>query len=289
MHPGCARVRFTLVMACGLGVILAAAGCVGFGPRKTQRSSSVVSYLYPNQSNPLPPTAIPVLRLPLRVGVAFVPSERGGDITELQKNALLQRVAAEFKGRDYIETIEVVPSSYLRAAGGFENLDQVRRLLNVDVIALVAFDQVQFSDENFLSLTYWTIVGAYLFHGNKNDTQTLMEAAVYDIASRHLLFRAPGASEVKAGAAAVYVREQLREQGGKGFDLATDNLIVNLKTQLEEFRTRVRQAPGTVARIEHKPGYSGGGSFGGAFALALAILMAARGGQRWREQKRGVA
>ncbi len=272
---------------CVLGVaLLIGGGCSGMwgGKRKTERSSSVVNYLYPGEANPLPPTEVPVLRLPLRVGIAFVPSGntrayyQDAAITEVQKTALMERVAVEFKGRDYIQSIEVVPTSYLRPAGGFTNLDQVRGLLGVDVIALVAYDQVQFTNENILSLAYWTIVGAYIFHGNKNDTDTLMEAAVYDIASRHLLFRAPGASHVEAGAAAAYMEQRKRADGAKGFELATDDMIKNLKTQLEAFRERVKTAPaGTVARIERKPGYTGGGSFGGGFIVAGLLLW----GVRW--------
>jgi rhombotail lipoprotein len=259
---------------------LLAGGCFSAGsrgPRKTERSSSVVAYLYPNQANPLPPTSIPVLRLPLRVGIAFVPGV--SDISEQQKTLLLARVAAEFKGLDYIQSIEIVPSTYLRAGGGFDNLNQVRSLLGVDVIGLVAYDQVQFTNTNFLSLSYWTIVGAYIFHGNKNDTQTLMEAAVYDIASRHLLFRAPGASRVEAGAAAVYVPQRLRADSASGFDAATTELIANLKLQLASFRERVKNSPGEV-KIEHKPGYTGGGSVGGGFAAALGLLLLARAVRR---------
>lgn len=254
--------------------------------RKTERSSSVVNYLYPGETNPLPPTEVPVLRLPLRVGIAFVPSGntrnyyQDNTISEAQKTALLDRVAAEFKGRDYIQSIEIIPTSYLRPAGGFANLNQVRSLLSVDVIALVAYDQVQFTNENILSLAYWTIVGAYIFHGNKNDTDTLMEAAVYDIASRHLLFRAPGVSHVEAGTAAAYITQRQRADGAKGFEIATDDMIKNLKTQLEAFRERVKTAPaGSVARIEHKPGYTGGGSFGGLFAAAFLLLCGVR---QWR-------
>jgi rhombotail lipoprotein len=273
-----------------LGVALMMGGCFSMwdGDRKAQHSSSVVAYLYPKESNPLPPTTIPVLRLPLRVGIAFVPSGSAKNpyagnsgVSEMQKSALLRRVADEFKGRDYIQSIEIVPSTYLRPEGGFDNLDQVRSLLGVDVIALVAYDQVQFTSENFLSLSYWTIVGAYIFHGNKNDSQTLMEAAVYDIPSRHLLFRAPGASQVQAGVAAMYMQEQLREDSAKGFDLATTELIRNLKLQLEEFRERVKNSPGEV-QIEHKPGYRGGGEFGGIFALALVLL----GGAHWLGRRR---
>ena len=265
-------------------VALLTAGCVWPGNiRKAGRHSSVVAYLYPDQLNPLPPTSIPVLRLPLRVGIAFVPSGTGNEtshayadsgISEQQKSALLERVAAEFKNRDYIQSIEFVPSTYLRAGGGFANLNQLRALLGVDVIALVAYDQVQFTNNNILSLSYWTIVGAYLFHGNQNDTQTMMEAAIYDIESRHLLFRAPGASRVEAGAAAVYVQQRLRADSASGFDAATTELIANLKLQLESFRERVKKSPGEV-KIENKPGYTGGGSFGALSSSALALLLLA--------------
>lgn len=273
-YPSLARVFHPALFVALVLSALLLSGCFSTrGPRKTERSSSVVSYLYPDQANPLPPTSIPVLRLPLRVGIAFVPGK--SDISEQQKTVLLQRVAAEFKGRDYIQSIELVPSTYLRAGGGFANLNQVRSLLGVDVIALVAYDQVQFTSNNLLSLSYWTIVGAYIFSGNKNDTQTLMEAAVYDIASRHLLFRAPGASRVEAGAAAAYVQQRLRTDSTAGFDAATTELITNLKLQLETFRERVKNAPGEV-RIEHRPGYTGGGSLGACFASILGLLFLAR-------------
>lgn len=275
--------RPAALLLLGLAALLAG-GCFSTGgPRKTERSSSVVAYLYPDQANPLPPTSIPVLRLPLRVGIAFVPTGNGKSrgyyadtgVSEQQKSLLLERVAAEFRGRDYIQSIEIVPATYLRAGGGFDNLNQVRALLGVDVIALVAHDQVQFTNNNLLSLSYWTIVGAYIFHGNQNDTQTLMESAVYDIASRHLLFRAPGASRVEAGAAAVYVQQRLRADSAAGFDAATTELIANLKLQLEAFRERVKKSPGEV-KIEHKPGYTGGGDFGAGFsATVLALLLLA--------------
>lgn len=273
-----AIVLAALVLTVSLG-----SGCAAFfglSSHQTHRSSSVVAYLYPGKENPLPPTTIPVLRLPLRVGIAFVPSgdghaagnyTYGAGLSEMQKTALMRRVADEFKGREYIQSIELIPSSYLRPAGGFTNLDQVRRLLNVDVVVLVAYDQVQFTNENFLSLSYWTIVGAYIFQGNKNDTQTMMEAAVYDIASQHLLFRAPGTSQIQASSAAKYVADNLRTDSTKSFDAATSDLIANLKVQLEEFRDRMKRSPGEV-QIEHKAGYTGSGDFGGLFVGAIAIL-----------------
>lgn len=263
-------------------------GCVWSGVRKKTQSTSVVNFLYPDRVNPLPPTSIPVLRLPLRVGVAFVPTGSRSinastrpylanvdqAMSEMSKAALLERVAAEFKGREYIQSIEIIPSTYLRPSGGFTNLDQIRSILGIDVIALVSYDQVQFTDNNFLSLTYWTIAGAYIFHGNRNDTQTLLEAAVYDIPSRHLLFRAPGGSQVKAGAAGVYVDQRLRADSVRGFNDATGELIVNLQAQLEDFRKRVKLSPEMVT-IEHRPGYTGGGSFGSTFTIIMGALVLA--------------
>jgi rhombotail lipoprotein len=271
--------------ALGLSAAVALAGATFFlagcsslfdGPRKADRSSSVVQFLYPGESNPLPPTDIPVLRLPLRVGVAFVPTPSGNQwsdtgVTEMQKAALMERIAKEFRSKEFIQSIELIPSSYLRPGGGFTNLDQLTSLLGIDVIALVAYDQVQFSNENRLSLAYWTIVGAYIFKGNKNDTHTLMEAAVYDIRSRHLLFRAPGASQVHSTSTMVAAPQELRAASSSGFDQATDDLIKNLQVQLELFRERAKRAPETV-KIEHRPGYTGGGASGAWFAAAILVL-----------------
>jgi rhombotail lipoprotein len=271
-------------------VLLFASGCAAMWGvnRRTQHASSVVAYLYPGEDNPLPPQGIPVLRLPLKVGVAFVPAGDGRSpiarvdgLSEVQKTALMQRVANEFKGRDYIQSIELIPSSYLRPGGGFANLGQVRNLLGVDVVALIAYDQMQFTNENILSLSYWTIVGAYLFKGNKNDTQTLMEAAVYDIPSQHLLFRAPGTSQVQAGVAAVYVEQNLRADSAKSFDLATTDLIANLKVQLDGFRERVKNSTAGV-QVVRSPGYTGGGSFEGWFVGGLLSL----GVGRWLVRRR---
>lgn len=241
------------------------------GPRKTEKSSSVVEFLYPRQTEPLVAPAVPVLRLPLRVGVAFVPTTggRSGDFSEAQKAELLRRVADEFKANPFIQSIDVIPTSYLRPGGGFENLDQVRGLLGIDVVALLAFDQIQFTDQNKLSLAYWTIVGAYLFHGNKNDTHTLMEAVVYDIPSRKLLFRAPGASQITASSTGVEMRDRLRRDSAASFDRATDDLIKNLQTELVAFKERIKNAPGE-ATIEHKPGYAG--ALGAWFVGGLMLL-----------------
>lgn len=274
------RIFPALILSAVLGVFLSSCDTLDlYGPRKVDRSSSIVSYLYPDTHDPLVRPSVPVLRLPLRVGLAFVPearSNRPEDFSDAQKSALLERVAAQFKNRNFIQSIEVIPSSYLRPGGSFANLDQIRSLLGVDVMVLVAYDQMQFTNANKLSLAYWTIVGAYLIKGNKNDTHTLLEAVVYDIPSRKLLFRAPGVSNLSAGSTAVEVRQRLRADSAKGFDQATDDLIKNLKTELTAFQERLKRSPGE-AKIEHRPGYAGGGWFPSWFAAGLLLLFVARG------------
>ena len=71
-------------------------------------------------------------------------------------------------------------------------------MFGIDVIALVSYDIVQFTGEGLSSISYWTLVGAYAVRGEKNDTHTMIDAAVYDIASRKhldmLVFQVNGAT-----------------------------------------------------------------------------------------------
>ncbi len=62
--------------------LLAAAGCAFTGHSSQSRnSSSLVSFLYPNGSTPPQENAIPELHVPLRVGLAFLPTQRAfGDV-----------------------------------------------------------------------------------------------------------------------------------------------------------------------------------------------------------------
>ena len=263
--------------------VFALAGCTGWQVSRTQ-GTSVMQYLYPQDETRIETERVPELLLPLRVGVAFVPPAENrsggygygyanaGTPTEQERAVLIGKVAERFRALPYIGKVEHIPSAYLRPGGGFANLDQIRSMFGVDVIALVAYDQVQFTDQNILSLAYWTIVGAYVVKGEHNDTQTLMDAVVYDIPSRSLLFRAPGTSQVKAGATAVGLETRLRADSAKGFELATEEMVKNLGTELASFRVRIKERPEEV-RIVHRPGYSGAGAFDGAWAGLLAAVL----------------
>jgi rhombotail lipoprotein len=266
-------VLFTICFTLAVGV----GGCAEFygskGSRQSRYRSSVVDYLYPNKDVQEVPS-VPRLSLPLKLGVAFVPESGGigaSELPEKEKMDLMDRISAEFRKLPFIKEIEIIPSAYLTSGGSFSNLDQIKTMYGVDVMALLSYDQVQHTDQGLLSVTYWTIVGAYIFQGEKNDTSTMMDAAVYDIASRKMLFRAPGLSHVKGSATIVNLTEQLRVDSSSGFRLASDDLVKNLQSQLDIFKTKVKERPQEYV-VEQKPGYTGGGSIGGTYALVLLAL-----------------
>jgi rhombotail lipoprotein len=147
-------------------------------------------------------------------------------------------------------------------------------MYGVDVIVLLSYDQVQYTDEGLLSISYWTLVGAYVIQGEKNDTSSMIDAAVYHIPSRKMLFRAPGISQVKGSATPVNLQEQLREDSKQGFTKASENMVANLKEQLELFKEKVKESPEEY-KVVHKPGYqgsTGGGSFGSFSFILLAWI-----------------
>ncbi|MEJ2470875.1 MAG: rhombotarget lipoprotein [Desulfuromonadales bacterium] len=277
--------RFLLVCLCCMVVALGLVSCTElFSKRKQHYASSVVNYLYPDEEVVETPT-IPQLSLPLTVGIAFVP-ETGGlsstsRLSAKDRQDLMERIAAAFRSLEFVKEIEIIPTAYLTEGGGFTNLDQIKTMYGLDVIALLSYDQVQHTDEGLLSLSYWTLVGAYLVKGEKNDTSTMLDAAVYDIASRKLLFRAPGTDHIKSSATPINLTEQLREDSLQGFYSAADNLIVNLNSELDRFKQKVKEKPQQYV-VQHKPGHKGGSAFNAIQALMMISLA---GWILWRESK----
>ncbi len=260
--------RLTAVFFLGL-IAWLATGCMHQGTR--HHSSSVVNYLYPDNVDVKESVQLTRISLPARVGVAMVPETRGfnAEFSEVERARLLEAVSAQFRSQEFVGSIQVIPSVYLTRGGSFTNLDQIRRLYNIDVIALVSFDQTQFTDSGLASFSYWTLIGAYMVPGEKNDTHTLMDATVYDIQSRAMLFRAPGVSHIKGRSTPVNLSEQLRDDSLKGFEQASEQLVVNLDKELNAFRERLKDAPEKY-EVVRRAGYTGGGSVD---TLFLAILM----------------
>ncbi|HEX5041706.1 MAG TPA: rhombotarget lipoprotein [Candidatus Polarisedimenticolaceae bacterium] len=271
-----ARVPFAFLLA------LALSGCA---TRSNQVRSNALEFLYPNGSAAAPAGDV-TLEVPARVGIAFPPAKyaRSTEFPEDRKQQLLEKVAAAFRGHEDIASVEVIPTTYLRPEGGFEDLDRVAAGFGIDLVTLVSYDQVQFSDSTGASLAYWTLVGAYVVKGEKNETRTMLDAAVFDLKSRALLFNASGRSAVGGSSTPIKVDKALRTASDQGFAAATDDLIKNLETALAAFQEQA--AKGTVRGVgtpaialvdpqgQPLPPGEGAGALG-AVELSLALLLLA--------------
>lgn len=259
----------------------------------THRRAGMVDYLYPEGAPATQPTDV-AIDLPVRVGIAFVPETQtpysaGIDVSERQR--LLDRVVQAFSGLEEVEGIEVVPPSFVNPKGGFRNLDQLKSMFGIDLIVLVSYDQTQFEELTKASITYWTIAGAYLVPGNVNDTYTLVEAAIFDIPSRALLFNASGEGRVEGKATAVDSARSKRLNSVESFEIAMADMTQKLGTALEAFREQAKtgtvRGPGTPAISVTEAGVSGGGGTGvGGLRPAelggvLLLVLACARPRRW--------
>lgn len=276
--------RIFVLLIASLILALAVGGCAT--SRSRHNAASVVDFLYPDTKNPVVKPGVPVLTLPLHVGIAFVPGGGYGNalLTEKKKMDLMQQVAVHFKKYPYVKNIELIPTAYLKNKGGFSNLDQIRTMYGVDVIALISYDQVQFTDQDFLSLTYWTIVGAYVIPGEKNDTNTMLDTVVFDIKSRKMLFRAPGVHQIKGRTTPANLSEQLRQDSETSFGEAAKQMIENLDQQLALFKDKVKERPEEykVVRTAEYQSRSGGGSLD---IVWLALIVFLGGAFLWLQRR----
>lgn len=279
----------TVTLALTLFTILAS-GCVA---SRRQVRSNALEFLYPEGSEAMPPTDV-ALDVPVRVGVAFAPGGTFIDqsFTADRKQALLEQVAEAFREHPDISGVEVVAPNFLTAEGGFEDLDRLRSAFGIDVVALLSYDQVQFQESGRASWTYWTIIGAYVVKGEKNETRTMLNAVVYDIPSRALLFQATGQSSQRGRSTLVGSEGAMRRESDESFDAATGDLIAQLGTALDAFaeqaKTGTVRGAGTPEIVIRRDGtVAGGGGVGGAGAVgpleaagALLLLIAAASGRR---------
>ena len=252
-------------------VLVLIAGCASLWGASGRQgvSSSLVDYLYPQGEVPPPQDSrVPNLELPLTVGLAFVPAQGSSDqvLSEAYKIDLLNRAKAAFTGRDFIREIIVIPDAYMRTGNGFAALEQTARLYNIDVMALVSYDQVAYSDETKAAFLYWTIVGAYMIKANRNEVQTFVDTAVFDVPTRKLLFRAPGVNKVESSSTLVNIDRDTRKAREAGFEQAMADMTVSLDRELEVFKVRIKEDRSVT--VSHA-GDSGGN---GATHPALLVL-----------------
>ena len=247
-----------------------------YGQRRAGSSTSLVGYLYPEGEIPPDVTErVPHLQLPLKVGLAFVPARNQSYIgpSPADRLQILEGVRAQFEGLDYVDTITVIPETYLRGAQGVSGMQQVARVFDVDVMALISYDQVTTTSENTQSLLYWTIVGAYVFEGTDHDTRTFVDLAVIDVATSKLLLRAPGFDERRGDVTLVRQDASLRRNSGSALKLASERMQSNLAVELVAFEERLKSEPEDV-KVSWR---SGGGAIGWlSLALVSALLMRRR-------------
>jgi rhombotail lipoprotein len=243
---------------------------------EVRNSSSLVEFLYPDGHTPPPRDAIPELSLPLRVGLAFLPSSNAlGGIDAAHREALAERIRAHFLDRRFVADITVIPDYYLGARRGFEGLRGVQRLYGVDVMALVSYDQVTHEDQNVWSIAYMTILGAYVVKGERHDISTLVDLAVVDPRTQSLVLRAGGTNNRHGAAAPIDAARETRIASGGGFDTATDEMLRHFDAALVRFEQEIRAGHAQV-RIAQRPGASptsGGGAIGAWDVVVLAALL----------------
>lgn len=295
----------TALAACALLTTLA--GCTGFNElmcaphcrSETRNSSSLVGFLYPDGKLPPADPVMPELHLPLRVGLAFLPGQGGAGangLDDTQKERILDRVRERFASRKFVADIIIIPDYYLTTSRGFEGLQGVQRLYNVDLMALVSYDQVTHLDQNSWSLGYLTIVGAYVLRGSSQETATLVDLAVVDPATRSLLLRAGGTDTRHGTATMIDEQRAARSANDESFNAAGEQMIEHFDAALTRFETDVHEGKANV-RIARRPsgdaaGRGAGGGFGGGATsatelAALAMLTALSG--RWRSKSHTAA
>ena len=250
----------------------------------TRNSSSVVDFLYSDRADsngPPPQNAVPELRLPLRVGLAFLPPRSGMIAIDASHQAeLLERIRQHFSDRRFISEIVIIPDYYLANRRGFEGQQGVQRLYGVDLMAVVSYDQAVHEDNNQWSLGYLTIVGAYVLKGDRHDISTLVDLAVVDPVSRSLVLRAGGVDVRHGNTTMIDAARSTRDAGVQGFSAATDQMIDHFDVALTRFESDVRAGHANV-RVVHKSSETGqsrggGGALSWTCVTLLALLVVAR-------------
>ena len=98
-----------MVLAMGTGLSgCAALSCFGSCGSHTHNSSSLVDFLYPDGQAPPQRDAVPQLRIPLRVGLAFLPSsesDASGGLDAAHQEQLLERIRQRFSSRKFVTEI----------------------------------------------------------------------------------------------------------------------------------------------------------------------------------------
>jgi rhombotail lipoprotein len=283
--------KLRLLAVAGLALALTGCGilsgneCLFRCGEKRAASTPLVEFLYGQQRVPSRDATV-TLQLPIRVGLAFLPSRTGNpDVgpTPKERERILGAIRSSFSDLPYVSEIVPVPSYYfdMSRADGMRQLEQLARLQRLDLMALISYDQRTQVSENRRSFAYLTIVGALVVKGNHNETQTIIDLAVVEPVGRSLVLRSGGISSTANTVTAIDQPGKLRKQQRVGFDQATDALIANFRTELAAFESRVRAGTADVKVVRQPRGGGGGGSLDLMLLALLFVCLATTTTVRW--------
>jgi rhombotail lipoprotein len=230
-------------------------------PSTNAQQSGLMNYLSPSDSQSKDTQILSTsvgLRYPFSLGIAMVPASlNNGPMTRAispeTEDSVLKAAKASLKDVPWLSEIKLVPSNYLKSGGGFTNLAQVARMCGVDAVALVSLDQIQYRDPKWYSFTYYSVLGAYVMKGDKDDTRTVIDAAVFNVGARSILFRASGQSVLKGSSTWFNRDEAMRLNADQGIRLAMADLSLNLTKEAAAFKPAGFTGKVTVGQAPQPP------------------------------------
>ena len=182
---------------------------------------------------------IPELRVPLRVGLAFLPTQNGAGPTAAQRDELLERIRQRFadrkiRHRDRHDS-RLLPAQQPRLRGTAGRAAPVHDRRHG---AGFEYDQVEHMDENEWSLGYLTIVGAYVLKGSHHDVATLVDLAVVDPVTQSLILRAGGTDSRNRNTTLIDQEREARESSAAKLCDCHDADGRQLRRRVDEVRSR---------------------------------------------------
>jgi len=242
----------------------------------THATTPLVQFLYGKEAVPVTDATVE-LKLPIRVGLSFLPSEdtRATAIpTAAQRAEILQAIREKFRALPYVTEIVIIPDYYLdgRRGNGFEQMQQLSRMYHLDLYALASYDIVANNTDNKAAFTYLTIVGAFFVHGNDQEIQSMVDLAVIEPRNRQLVLRAGGSSHVKGRSAAVDLEKHENWRVQRGFEEASAALMVNFETELRGFEARVREGTAPI-KVVRQAKSGGGGALDPLWLLLMGTFL----------------
>ncbi len=269
--------------------LLLCTGCAyGINAHSVQKQSNLATFLF-GGSDPQHPAPKTPLKLPAKVGVAFVPGDpASANIPEVTKKEVIESVRSQLaRHTKYVAVAYNIPSTYLSPKGGVNNLEQVARQFDVDVIVILGVNQFQKHERNPLAAFMdITIIGQFLIPGNTVDTSTVLEAAVYHVPSRALIFRTDGTDEKSSRSTYFSSSQSAQNDAVSSIEDASKKLVVSIADALVGFERFDTSKATEIKPIATNPDKAGGGqednywarvgeyksTGGGSFDIAWIIM-----------------